>query len=130
MSPLKRTAILADALAAQFNRDPDRLADASGVYVRAAPLESVAVLYAPGLERDAPSVIAVSEAARDAVRDFLVAWALGLWALGYDDRVVYWRSYDDSAAIADPADAVATAFATTFLGARDGDAMRTGTRSG
>ena len=41
VSPLKRTAILADALAAQFNRDPDRLADASGVYVRAAPLESV-----------------------------------------------------------------------------------------
>ena len=75
-------------------------------------------------------MIAVSEAARDAVRDFLVAWALGLWALGYDDRVVYWRSYDDSAAIADPADAVATAFATTFLGARDGDAMRTGTAVG
>ena len=129
MSPLQRPAILADALAARFQRDPDRLADASGVFVRTAPLASVAVLYAPGLERDAPPLIAVSAAARDAVRDFLVAWALGLWALGYEDRVVYWRSFDDPAGIADPADLVATAFATTFLGAR-GDAAGTGARSG
>lgn len=122
----KRTQILAEALAARFNRSPGRLADASGVYVRRAALAGSAVLYAPALDGDGPPVIAVSHEARGPERDFLIAWALGLWALGYDERAVYWRSFrDGSVSGGDPADEVAKAFATEFLGRRAHDLGRT-----
>jgi hypothetical protein len=128
LSSIRRTEILAEALAARFNRNPERLADASGVYVRSAALAASAALYAPGAEGDAPPVIAISRDARGPSRDFLIAWALGLWVLGYGDRAVYWRSLaGGSARVRDPADEVATAFATAFLGRGWRDLADTGT---
>ena len=126
---VKRAQILGEALSARFDRDPRLLADASGVYVRAAALRSSAVLYAPGGEQQ-PAVIAVSEQATEPARSFLLAWALGLWALGYEQQSIYWRVSDGPAFEGDPIDGAATAFARAFLDLESARAAGSGSAGG
>ena len=112
---LKRAQIVGEALSERFSRDPRLLADASGVYVRSVALHSAAVLFAPGDDEQEPPVIAISGDVHEPARSFLLAWALGLWVLGYQEHAIYWRVSEGPPLEGDHADRAASSFADAFL---------------